>query len=100
MKSLYSSFTTFHALQTAWKAVRAKNATGGIDGHSIVAFEKQLDDNLHALQSQLASGTWNPEPYLNIEIPKNETEKIHTRGKDSHHAVIYKAQESRRNKSA
>ena len=75
MKSLYSSFTTFHALQTAWKAVRAKNATGGIDGHSIVAFEKQLDDNLHALQSQLASGTWNPEPYLNIEIPKNETEK-------------------------
>ena len=75
MKSLYSSFTTFHALQTAWKAVRAKNATGGIDGYSIAAFEKQLDDNLHALRSQLVSGTWNPEPYLNIEIPKNETEK-------------------------
>lgn len=75
MKSLYASFTTMHALQNAWKVVRAKNASGGIDGYSIASFEKNLEDNLTELKNQLAAGTWNPEPYLNVEIPKNETEK-------------------------
>lgn len=75
MKSFYDTVTTYHALQNAWRIVRAKNAAGGIDGYSVAAFERNLHDNLNQLHSQLASGQWTPEPYLNIEIPKNETEK-------------------------
>ena len=75
MKSLYDTVTTYHALQNAWRIVRAKNAAGGIDGYNVAAFERNLHDNLNQLHSQLASGQWTPEPYLNIEIPKNETEK-------------------------
>ena len=75
MKSLYDTVTTYHALLNAWRIVRAKNAAGGIDGYNVAAFERNLHDNLNQLHSQLASGQWTPEPYLNIEIPKNETEK-------------------------
>ena len=55
--------------------VRAKNAAGGIDGFTLSHFEKRLNDNLIELQHELISQTWNPEPYLRIEITKNETEK-------------------------
>ena len=34
-----------------------------------------MNDNLIELQHELISQTWNPEPYLRIEITKNETEK-------------------------
>ncbi|WP_455584481.1 CRISPR-associated endonuclease Cas1 [Bacteroides sp.] len=75
MKSLFQSFTTLHALQNAWRTVRAKNSAGGVDGFTIAHFEKRLTDNLIELQHELISGTWNPEPYLRVEITKNETEK-------------------------
>lgn len=75
MKSLFQSFTTIHALQNAWMAVRTKNAAGGIDGLTISLFEKRLADNLAELRHELLSHSWNPEPYLRVEIAKNETEK-------------------------
>ncbi len=75
MKSLFQSFTTLHALQNAWRAVRAKNSAGGVDGFTVAHFEKKLTDNLTELHHELVTGTWNPEPYLRVEIAKNETEK-------------------------
>lgn len=75
MKTIYQSLTSFHALQNAWRVVRAKRSTGGIDGYTISSFEKKLTDNLNTLRYELLSGSWNPEPYLKIEIEKNETEK-------------------------
>lgn len=75
MPDYYHSITTLHALQNAWRAVRAKNAAGGIDGFTLSHFEMRLNDNLIELQHELISQTWNPEPYLRIEITKNETEK-------------------------
>lgn len=75
MKSYFQSLTTLHALQNAWKTVRAKNATGGIDGFTVSHFEKHQNDNLTELRDELISRTWNPEPYLKVEIAKNETEK-------------------------
>lgn len=75
MKSPFHSFTTLHALQNAWRAVRTKNSAGGVDGYTIAHFEKKLTDNLTELQHELTTGTWNPEPYLRVEIAKNETEK-------------------------
>lgn len=52
-----------------------KMLRGGIDGFTLSHFEKRLNDNLIELQHELISQTWNPEPYLRIEITKNETEK-------------------------
>ena len=75
MKSLFQSFTTLHALQNAWRAVRAKNSAGGVDGFTVAHFEKKLTDNLTELHHEHVTGTWNPEPYLRVEIAKNETEK-------------------------
>ena len=46
MPDYYHSITTLHALQNAWRAVRAKNAAGGIDGFTLSHFEKRLNDNL------------------------------------------------------
>lgn len=75
MRSYFQSLTTLHALQNAWRTVRAKNAAGGIDGFTLSHFEKHLNDNLMELRDELISKTWNPEPYLKVEIAKNETEK-------------------------
>ena len=49
MKSLFQSFTPLHALQNAWRAVRAKNSAGGVDGFTVAHFEKKLTDNLTEL---------------------------------------------------
>lgn len=75
MRSYFKSLTTLHALQNAWRTVRAKNAAGGIDGFTLSHFEKRLNDNLAELREELISKTWNPEPYLRVEIAKSETEK-------------------------
>ena len=45
MPDYYHSITTLHALQNAWRAVRAKNAAGGVDGFTffpfrLIAFER------------------------------------------------------------
>ena len=41
-------------------------------------FEKEIDHNLNSLQNELQTHQWNPEPYLRIEINKNDTEKTKT----------------------
>lgn len=64
MKTYFQSLTTFHALQNAWRVVRAKNSAGGIDGYTVAAFEKNLTDNLNTLRHELLAGNWNPEPSL------------------------------------
>ncbi|MDR3062227.1 MAG: CRISPR-associated endonuclease Cas1, partial [Dysgonamonadaceae bacterium] len=61
-------------LHSAWKLVKSKNSAGGIDGLSIVQFEENLAENLADLRQELIHKTWNPEPYLRVEIPKKETE--------------------------
>lgn len=47
MPDYYHSITTLHALQNAWRAVRAKNAAGGIDGFTLSHFEKRLNYNMN-----------------------------------------------------
>ena len=79
MPDYYHSITTLHALQNAWRAVRAKNAAGGIDGFTLSHFEKRLNDNLIELQHELISQTWNPEPYLRIDEAIANARKTHYR---------------------
>lgn len=76
MKSPFHSFTTLHALQNAWRAVRTKNSAGGVDGYTIAHFEKKLTDNLTELQHELTAGTWNPEPYLRVELENAGSELV------------------------
>ncbi|MCC8198153.1 MAG: CRISPR-associated endonuclease Cas1 [Tannerellaceae bacterium] len=62
-------------LYSAWKAVKLKNSAGGIDGQSVTFFEENLKVNLAKLRRDLIDKSWNPQPYLQIEIRKNESEK-------------------------
>jgi len=73
--SLFQSLFTENHLFLAWEHVKAKHAAGGIDGLSVSDFEKNIFKNLHLLQEELIHKKWNPEPYLRIEIKKNESEK-------------------------
>lgn len=62
-------------LLNAWKEVKSKGSTGGIDGQSIADFEKDLGNNIKEISESLRSGRWSPMPYMKIEIPKKVTEK-------------------------
>ena len=72
---LFPKLCTKETLYNAWQQVKAKNAAGGIDGFTTADFEKEIDHNLNSLQNELQTHQWNPEPYLRIEINKNDTEK-------------------------
>ena len=74
-KSLFDNLCQDHTLFCAWKAVKEKGASGGIDGMSIDLFDAQLDTHLKKLKQELISKTWQPEPYLRISIPKKNKER-------------------------
>lgn len=78
MGKLYQNLCLPVTLYSAWKAVKKKNSAGGIDGLSVLQFEEKLAINLDALRKELVQNTWNPEPYLRVNIAKNanETRKI------------------------
>jgi group II intron reverse transcriptase/maturase/CRISPR-associated endonuclease Cas1 len=59
----------------AWKLIKEKNAASGIDGASVADFDRNLAKNIAKLTAQLQTKTWSPDPYLRIEIPKNEKER-------------------------
>lgn len=75
---LFTQLCTPKTLLDAWKSIRQKGAAGGIDGITIETFENDLDSNIAQLLQELESGTWKPEPYFRICIPKkdNETRKL------------------------
>lgn len=62
-------------LLNAWKIVKRKKSSGGIDGLSIKEFDENLGSNLAMLKQELRTKIWKPEPYLRISIPKKDNEK-------------------------
>lgn len=72
---MFKRLCDINFLFSAWKIVKSKNSAGGIDGFSLIDFEENLQKNLTDLLIELKGKTWNPEPYLKVEIRKNETEK-------------------------
>jgi len=72
--SLFSTLCLPATLLSSWKTVKSKNSAGGVDGLSVEQFEEKLADNLEVLRKDLINKTWNPEPYLRVEIPKKEKE--------------------------
>ena len=73
--------TLFHRLcqeQTllaAWQLVKSKNAAGGLDGVSVTQYNQNISEHLASIISELRQGSWTPQPYLHVEIPKKNSEK-------------------------
>ena len=59
-------------LYLAWNMVKAKGSVGGIDGISIIEFEKEKRKEIPKLAEQLKAGTWKPQPYMEIEVAKTK----------------------------
>jgi len=57
-------------LELAWEKVRANKGVGGVDGESIVDFEKVLDEQLDRLHRELKEDTYSPQPVRHHQIPK------------------------------
>lgn len=74
MGALYQQICRKEALLDAWRTVRDKGASGGIDGVSIAGFDAELDANMQALQDELVAGKFVPQPYQEIKIPKGDGE--------------------------
>lgn len=72
--ALYLKAIAPENLLSAWKIVKAKGSTGGVDQVSVHEFEKQESDLLSILHQELTENRYQPEPYKHIEIPKGETE--------------------------
>lgn len=72
---LFDRLCQEHTLLHAWNAVKQKGSSGGIDGMSVKLFDGQSDIFLEEIRQALLSGTWQPEPYMRISIPKNDKEQ-------------------------
>ncbi|NOZ68770.1 MAG: CRISPR-associated endonuclease Cas1 [Deferribacteres bacterium] len=51
--------------------MRRKGSAGGIDGRDIKAFDQEAERYLSGLKSDLERGTYTPEPYYSIAVPKS-----------------------------
>jgi len=56
----------------AFKRIKAKNGSAGIDDESLEEFEKNLKDNLYKLWNRMSSGSYFPPAVLLVEIPKQD----------------------------
>jgi RNA-directed DNA polymerase len=57
-------------VKEAWEDVRANKGAPGVDGQSIAAFEKDLENNLYKVWNRMSSGSYFPPPVRMVEIPK------------------------------
>jgi RNA-directed DNA polymerase len=58
------------AVQEAWTKVCANQGAAGVDGVSIEAFERKLDNNLYRIWNRLSSGSYMPPAVKRVLIPK------------------------------
>ena len=72
--SLFEKLCNVETLYESWNAIRNKKSSGGIDGITVSRFEEDINEHLTSLSEELKKGTWSPEPYLGIEIPKKNKE--------------------------
>lgn len=75
MDILFQILCNEQTLRNAWLLVKQKNSAGGIDGMTVADFEKEAEKQIQELTRQLKTRSWNPEPYLRVEIPKKDSEK-------------------------
>lgn len=68
--SLKDKIYSEQTLLCAWKKVRSKKGSCGIDKISLTHFEKHLETNLSKLQNELRSGRYKPRAVKRVYIPK------------------------------
>ena len=56
----------------AWKRVKRNQGGAGIDGMTVEELKPYLDEHWPAIQKQMQSGTYKPQPVKRVEIPKPE----------------------------
>jgi RNA-directed DNA polymerase len=54
----------------AYQRVKANRGAAGVDGESLVMFEKDLKSNLYKVWNRMSSGSYFPPPVRLVEIPK------------------------------
>jgi RNA-directed DNA polymerase len=54
----------------AYLRVKANRGSGGVDGMSLAAFEKDCKNHLYRLWNRMSSGSYMPPPVRLVEIPK------------------------------
>jgi RNA-directed DNA polymerase len=54
----------------AYKIVRSKAGSAGVDQQSIADFDKSLKKNLYKLWNRMSSGSYFPKPVKAVPIPK------------------------------
>lgn len=72
---LYQRLCTKEALYLAWERVKEKNTVGGIDRKTVEDYALNLDKNQNDLLGLLQTGKYIQQPYKEVFIPKNLTEK-------------------------
>ena len=55
----------------AYKAVKRNKGCAGVDKIDFKRFDKRMQDNLYKLWNRMSSGSYMPEPVLQVEIPKS-----------------------------
>lgn len=74
-QTMFDFLCSERTLLHAWKYIRSKGSSGGIDGQSIEDFELNLESNLEEIIDEVSTGKWHPMPYLQVTIPKKKNEK-------------------------
>ena len=54
----------------AYKAVKSNRGAAGVDGQTLVMFEKDLAENLYKIWNRMSSGSYFPPPVRAVAIPK------------------------------
>lgn len=60
-----------HWVWEAYKAVKRNKGCAGVDKIDFKRFDKRMEDNLYKLWNRMSSGSYMPEPVLQVEIPKS-----------------------------
>ncbi len=72
MPTQFNTLCQIPRLYLAWNTVKAKGSVGGIDGISLLDFEKEKRKEIPKLAEELKAGNWKPRPYLEIEVAKTK----------------------------
>lgn len=73
--NLFNKLCQVKTLLHAWKMVKQKGTSGGVDGKTIADVDADIGNSIRQLQQELVLREWNPEPYLRISIPKKNNER-------------------------
>jgi len=63
---------TRQMVREAFRKVKSKKGSAGIDGQSIEGFEEESEDNLYKIWNRLSSGSYFPPHVKEVEIPKRD----------------------------